>query len=137
MYEYFAKEDSLHLSKGFPLKEYWLQKTLLKIKWLRICVCMCLHVHWWDAQKICFHSVWLTTTIPAFIFPHRIVECILWDYCCVRADGLERNIASCRAEGSPSLDSFIDKMAVIWNIRVWNDCVILWNLLRTKKKYHM
>lgn len=136
MYNDFAKENSLHLSKTFPLKKYWLQKTLLKIKWLQICICMCLHTHWWDAH-ICFHLVRLTTTIPAFIFPHQIVECTLWDYCCVRAGGRERNTASCRGEGSPSLDSFIDKMAIIGNITVWNDSVILWNLLRSNKISHV
>ena len=55
----------------------------------------------------------------------------------VRAGGTELNIASRRVEGSPSLDSFIDKMTIIWNIKGWNDSVIVRNFLISNKISHV
>lgn len=76
----------------------------------------------WNGQKICFstYSGWSQPSMHS-LFTRWTVVCTSEAVAVLGAGSTKMNVASCRIEGSPGLDLFTDKMAMIWSITVWND----------------
>lgn len=104
-------------------------KKFVKIKWVQICMCMYLCIYRGMNKRSAFLLVLADHN-------HSCIHYSLDDLLCVpeaAAEGTKINTASCRIKDAPSLDLVINQMAIIWNITVWNERVMVWNAWRSSK----